>query len=405
MTSQTNLYVNCPWLLLLLGAWACGESDQADPNPKADDKRAEDTTWVTEGIVSGQPISHIEWGDAERVSHDVYSADYPRMLRLGGDTLFLAYHGGPQYNEWDNIYLRKSFDLGRTWQDAEVLMVDDDPQYYGFANPEFLKLRSGKILMAFTGRGNPDDNQHNNIQVMYSNDRGFTWSNPNIVAFGRSWEPAMVQHPSGEVLMFYSSEARWWQVSDEIEQEILLVKSENDGLSWSSPKSVAYTSGNRDGMPVPLLLRESKGVIFVIESVGNRDSPWILHTDLQNAFNDPNEVSRYLAAPKSQVNFGGGPYIIQLPTGETILSCHDTGGRSIGTDWKKNTMYVLIGDSDARNFSNVSFPFPDLPPNEGAFFNSIHALDENTLVALGSRHFPDGHAEIHRVIGTIVREE
>ena len=392
-------------MLLLMGIWACNSEDDTDtPGPNEEPK--EDTTqWVIEKIIPGKPISHIEWGQSQKVSHEVYSADYPRMLTLGRDTLLLAYHGGPLNNEWDNLYLRKSFDKGMTWTDTEVLMADEDPGYFGFANPEFLALRNGRILLAFTGRGNPDDNQHNNIQVMHSDDRGETWSTSRVVAYGRSWEPAMIEHPGEDILMFYSSEARWWQVANQIEQEILLVQSENGGMSWSVPRSVAYTSGKRDGMAVPLVLREGKGIVFAIESVGNRDSPWILHSGLKNRFEKPSEVTRYLAASKSLVNFGGGPYIIQLPTGETILSCHDTGGRSIESDWKKNTMYVLIGDSDARNFSNVSYPFPGLPPDEGAFFNSVHALDANTLVALGSRHFADGHAEVHWVTGTIVRKE
>ncbi len=392
-------------VVLSVGIWTCSSEDEAvapGPNEEPD----EDTTqWVIEKITPGKPIHHIEWGTPRKVSHDVYSADYPRMLGLGGDTLFLAYHGGPRDNEWDNLYLRKSFDNGQTWSETQVLMADVDPNYFGFANPEFLELRNGRILLAFTGRGNPDDNQHNNIQVMHSDDRGETWSAPRVVAYGRSWEPAMIEHPGGDILVFYSSEARWWQVADQVEQEILMVRSENAGLSWSIPRSVAYTTGKRDGMAVPLVLREGKGIVFAIESVGNRDSPWVLHSNLKDRFENPTGVSRYLAAPKSLVNFGGGPYLIQLPTGETILSCHDTGGRTIGSDWKKNTMYVLVGDSDARNFSNVSYPFPGLPPEEGAFFNSIHARDANTVIALGSRHFADGHAEVHWVTGTIVREE
>ena len=392
-------------LLFWAGVCACSSEEEAVP-PGPNEGPGEDTTqWVIEKITPGKPIRHIEWGTPRKVSHDVYSADYPRMLGLEGDTLFLAYHGGPRDNEWDNLYLRKSFDNGQTWSEAQVLMADVDPNYFGFANPGFLALRNGRILLAFVGRGNPDDNQHNNIQVMHSDDRGETWSEPRVVAYGRSWEPAMVEHPGGDILMFYSSEARWWQVAEQLEQEILMVQSKNAGISWSVPRSVAYTAGKRDGMAVPLVLREGKGIVFTIESVSSPDSPWVLWSSLKKRFEKPSEISRYLAAPKSLVNFGGGPYLIQLPTGETILSCHDTGGRHIGSDWKKNTMYVLIGDSDARNFSNPSYPFPGLPPNEGAFFNSVHALDANTVIALGSRHFADGHAEVHWVTGAIVREE
>jgi hypothetical protein len=398
-----NLFKIIPFFGLIIGFLACESEDS--PAPKKQEEEEEDTTeWVIQTSIPGDPIRHIEWVTPVKVSHDVYSAEYPRMLRLGGDTLFLAYHGGSVGNEWDNIYLRKSFDLGATWSDPITMMTDNDPNYWGFSNPEFLELRSGRIMMAFTGRGRPDDNFHGNIQLMLSEDRGETWSSPRIVSMGRAWEPAMIQHPNGDVQLFYSSEARWWQVADFIEQEILMVKSTNGGLSWNQPKTVAYTNGVRDGMPVPLVLNDKKGMVFAIESVGNSNGPWILEADLESRFEVSAAISRRLAVPKSLVNFGGGTYIIQLPTGETILSCHDTGGREIGLDWKKNTMYVLVGDNEAKNFSKVSYPFPDLPADEGAFFNSVHALDENTVIALGSRHFSDNHAEVHWVTGSIIRE-
>lgn len=390
--------------LVLGGLSSCNKEDNPNPDPTPVSETEDTTKWVIQSSISGNPISHIEWGTARQVSHQVFSAEYPRMMRLGGDTLFLAYHGGDENNSWDNIYLRRSYDLGATWTEAEVLMADNNPDYWGFANPEFLQLRSGRILMAFTGRGRPDDNMHDNIQVMHSDDRGITWSNPRIVAYGRSWEPAMIQHPNGDVQLFYSSEARWWGVSSNVEQEILMVKSKNEGLSWNIPKSVAYTSGKRDGMPVPLVLHDKKGIAFSIESVNNVDGPFILQSSLADRFEVKSGIARRLAAPKTLVGFGGGPYMQQLPTGETILSCHDTGGRAIGGDWKKNTMYVLIGDNSAKNFQKVSYPFPDLPVNEGAFFNSIHALDENTVIALGSRNFGDGHSEVHWVTGTIIRQ-
>lgn len=399
------------YLILFLGLLiSCSEEENAPKKADDDDDTetpVDSSDWVIETITEENPITGIEWGEPRKISHDIYNAAYPRMIRLGGDTLLLAYHGGPLNNTWDNIYYRKSYDLGETWSEVETLMADNDENYWGFANPEFLELRSGRILMAFTGRGKPDDNEHDNIQLMYSDDRGVTWSDPSIVSYGRAWEPAMIQHPDGEILMFFSSEAQWWGVvdDDEVPQEILMMISDDEGLSWTNKQSVAYTSGKRDGMPVPVVLREGKGLAFAIESVESSHAPYILKSSLSNKFEDDTQVSRYLAASVNLVDFGGAPYLIQLSSGETILSCHDTGGRTIGSDWMKNTMYVLIGDEEAENFENVSYPFPDLPANEGAYFNSICALDSHTIIALASRNFSDDHSEVYWVTGTVVREE
>jgi hypothetical protein len=384
----------------------CGPEEIIEPEVLVIEEPEDTSSWVIEEIESGKPISSIEWELPEKISHEVFSASYPRICQVDDNTLFLVYHGGDPNNSWDTIYLRKSFDRGSTWSEVTILMQDNNSNYWGFSNPELLKLRNGRILLAFTGRGKPDDNQHGNIQVMHSDDNGENWTSPRIVAYGRSWEPAMIQHPGGDIMLFYSSEAQWWgQVPfDETQQEILMVSSNNDGNSWSLPKTVAYTNGKRDGMPVPLVLKGQSGILFAIESVGNMDSPWLLHSTLENRFKEKASITRWLAAPKALVEFGGGPYIAQLPTGETILSLHDTGGREIGSDWRKNTMYVLIGDSSGRNFSKLSFPFPNLPVDEGAFFNSIHVLDKNTVLALSSRIFSDLHSEVHCVKGKIIRE-
>jgi hypothetical protein len=110
---------------------------------------------------------------------------------------------------------------------------------------------------------------------------------------------------------------------------------------------------------------------------------------------------RWLAT--SENIWGGAPFLIQLPSGETVLSCQDNGGRSISSDWKKNTMLVLVGNSIGRNFTNISYPWPDLPSNEGAYYSSLFLKDNTTLVLVTTRNFSDGHSEIYWKEGQLVR--
>lgn len=347
------------------------------------------------------PSLTITWDNAsKKMSHDVYYAEYGRVERVKGDTLLLTYHFGPQGNEWDNIAIRRSIDGGNTWSEAETLMADDNPNYWGFSNPGLITLQNGDVILAYTGRGKPDDNQHDNIQIRVSKDRGWTFGPPKIVVTGRSWEPAMIQLPDGEIELFYSSEARWWSGpgSTASQQEILMVKSDDDGLVWKGPEQVAYTAGMRDGMPVPLVLQGGKGIVFPIESVNNIKSPWIVWSSLEARWNYANVATlangrRWLAT--SENIWGGAPYIVQLPTGETILSCQDNGGRAVGSDWKKNTMLVLVGNSVAKNFTNISYPWPNLPASEGAYYSSLFLKDASTLVLVTTRNFGDGHSEIY----------
>lgn len=343
---------------------------------------------------------HTIWSrNARKISHDIYYAEYGRVEQLGGDTLLLTYHCGTWGNEWDNIALRRSYDGGQSWSEAEIIMADDNPKYYGFANPDVHVLQNGWVMLSFAGRGNPDVNEASNIQIRISKDRGFTWAPSKIIATGRSWEPSIIQLPDGEIEIFYSSEARWWFGigSANVQQEILMTRSKDNGATWSSPRQVAYTNGMRDGMAAPLLLKDSKGIVFPIESVNNSKSPWVLWSSLSAKWNYKGsgtvENNRRWLATQENI-WGGAPCLIQLPGGETILSVQDAGGRSIGSDWKKNTMLVLVGNSIAKNFTNIAYPWPDLPLNEGAYYSSLYQKDANTLVMITTRNFADGHSEI-----------
>lgn len=396
-------------LLLLALCWttAC-KSGSEDPAPTpgpgtsvhADDYPPNDNSI---------PSLSITWnGTATKLSHEVYSAEYGRIHRVKGDTLLLTYHFGPQGEEWDNIAIKRSIDGGQTWSSAETLMADNNPAYYGFSNPELLVMQNGEVLLAYTGRGNPDDNAHANIQIRKSTDRGWTFGAPKIIATGRSWEPAMVQLPDGEIEVFYSSEAKWWSGpgATAAQQEILMVRSRDNGLSWTGPKQVAYTSGMRDGMPVPVVLKDNKGIVFPIESVNNSKSPWMVWSSLSARWNygsvaAPSNGRRWLGTAENI--WGGAPYLIQLPTGETLLSCQDRGGRSIGSDWKKNTMLVLVGNSVAKQFTNVSYPWPNLPLNEGAYYSSLFLKNAGTVWLVTTRNFSDGHSEVFLKEGTIRR--
>ncbi|MGA0557918.1 sialidase family protein [Larkinella sp. VNQ87] len=388
--------------LIVLFGWVFLVQCKTDPGGSPTPEPPTDSSAVAPDdqppVDNTNPSLSITWDKtARKLSHEVYFAEYGRIHRIMGDTLLLTYHCGDVENYWDNIAIRRSTDGGTTWSPAEILVPDNDPNYYGFANPELLVLQNGTVMLAYTGRGKPDDNTHGNIQIRISQDRGWTFGAPRIVASGRSWEPAMIQLPDGEIELFYSSEAVWWP-SNNPQQEILLARSTDSGQSWTTPEHVAYTNGMRDGMPSPLLLHDNKGLVFAIESVNNTQSPWVLWSSVSARWRyaglgTPANNRRWLAT--TQRIWGGAPDLIQLPTGQTLLSTQDAGGRSISSDWRKNTMLVLVGNSVAKNFGSISYPWPDLPVTEGAYYSSLFLKNPTTLVLITTRNFADGHSEIY----------
>jgi hypothetical protein len=352
-------------------------------------------------VDNSTPRLNIVWDKTgKKISHEVYFAEYGRIRRLHGDTLLLIYHCGSPGNEWDNIVLRKSYDNGGSWQAPLLVAKDDDPRYYGFSTPDLLVLKNGWLLMAYTGRGKPDDSTHNNIQLCISKDKGQSWSKPAIVSVGRSWEPGMVQLPGNEIELFFSTELSGSRRSQgRPEQRVTLMTSSNNGQSWSKGKEIAFMKGGRDGMPIPLVLKDNKGIVVAIESVHSKKSPYMLWSSMKKKWDyktlpfEANGRRWFGAAGKL---WAGAPYIIQLLSGETVVSVQDTGGRKINryTDWKKNTMLVMIGNSIAKNFTNVTYPWPNLPVTEGAYFNSLFVKNDSTIVAVSTRNFADKHSEV-----------
>jgi len=142
----------------------------------------------------------------------------------------------------------------------------------GTKNPEMVKLQNGWIVMSVTANGNPETNDNCHVMVVISKDGGETWGDPIIVGRGRTWEPMVIQLPNGELELFVSSEAQWWGTGTTIPQEILFARSTDNGETWTAFKRAAYSPDRRDGMPVAMVLKGNKGVLFAIEMVN--DNGW-----------------------------------------------------------------------------------------------------------------------------------
>ncbi len=353
------------------------------------------------------PVAHkIVWNHpstAKKISQEGYFGDYGRIKRVGNtDTLILVYQGGPNNGDWINVCLRMSYDNGNNWNPQKILMniQDYNAEYWRFCTPEILVMQNGWVMIAFEANAKPDENK-SSIQILISKDTCKSFDGPIIYPTGRTWEPALVQLSEGEIEMFYSSEEKWWP-GDPIYQEIHQTVSTDNGYSWSEPRTVAYYPQKRDGMPVPLLLQGNKGVAFAIESVNSALSPYIIKRDLSGPWNLT--TSNFNTSPYRWVvsNFsghGGAPYLLQLPTGEVLLSAHIYRGG----DWHQNNyMQVMVGDNNAKNFGNLSTPWGILPQNESAVNNSLFLKDNETVVAVSCRMFTDGSGGLYWLEGKIV---
>lgn len=332
---------------------------------------------------------------------------YPRMIQLHDGSLFCVYEQGGE------IASVRSKDKGESWSERQVL-VAKAPKV-NMAVPDLIQLKNNTIVVFYNPRpqtrGAQSEDLKYAISSIQSTDGGKSWSDNKTIYEADSkfengcWEPSALQLPNGEIQLFFANESDYRNSN---EQNISMLRSRDNGKSWTTkPEIVSFRKGSRDGMPVPLLLN-NKEIVFAIEDNGFKNfKPYIIrNTIAENWKNtvDAGSASRsYALAEKiGDTVYAGAPYLRQLKSGETILSYQGTEGRI--NRMKYADMKVVIGDSEARNFTGKSTPFI-IPAGKSCLWNSLTVLDDNTIIALTSTNAFGDRNEIWMVKGYLTDEE
>jgi len=296
---------------------------------------------------------------------------YGRMARLANREILAAF-------EWKGgVYVRWSADEGHTWSEP----VQAASYAFGnAANPELLLLQNGSVMLSYNER--PNDGVHAyTIRVALSGDHGRTWhANSLIYQAGTTaatgcWEPAQVQLPSGEIQLYFSNQKPYPATG---EQDITLVRSLDNGATWTAPARASFRPGHRDGMPVPLLPNGGTNAVLSIEDNG-------LAGTFKPAIVTPATAVRWAALQPDLPApvYAGAPYVRQFPSGETVLSMQSAEGRNTPGVMDFSRMMVYVGDANASNFANGSEPFP-VPANANGLWNSLFVKNAVTVTAIST---------------------
>jgi hypothetical protein len=378
-------------------------------------------SFLTSGV-SGQPALREAPVDGIRIAWDRTTlrqlspaapryAGYARMIVLHDGSLFCVYECQGA------THAICSVDQGNTWTPPSIVAAPEN----GIARvvPEVLQLQDHSLLVSYNLRppgNNTDSTKRFAVEVKRSTD-GRQWSAPVRVytaghEFGNGcWEPAQLQLPSGEVQLFIANEGPYTQSN---EQEITLFRSHDNGAHWTAGERVSFRSKHRDGMPVPLLLKNGQELVYAIEDNGvpGQQSfvPVIVRTPASGAWAnapalaDSKDRTQALEARHRvpATAYAGAPYIRQLPTGETLLSYQSTEWRHNGP-WDRSDMVVAIGDDEARNFTRKSRPFYFADSTKTCLWNSLAVLNDTTVVALGSTNGLGANTAVWMIKGYVVR--
>jgi hypothetical protein len=352
------------------------------------------------------PVKTIVWDSSTltRVSAPMAGyCGYARMIQLHDRSLLTVYEAS------GNIVCVHSKDLGRTWSNPVTIATKEDG--INMAVPDIIRLRDNSLIACYNPRPfKIDTMRHFEIRIKRSTDGGYTWEGEQTIyraghEFANGcWEHSAMQLPSGEIQLFFANEGPYTHSN---EQEISLLRSGDNGISWSHlPETVSFRSGKRDGMPVPVLLRNKQEMAVAIEDNADGNfKPYIITNTLAQNWRQvvKGDGSSRCYALREKIPseiYAGAPFLRQLKSGETILSYQGTEGRLNKMDFAE--MKVVVGDDRATGFSGKSVPFR-LPADKCGLWNSICVLDDDAIVALTSTNAFGRNMEVWMIRGRLVK--
>jgi hypothetical protein len=319
---------------------------------------------------------------------------YPRMIRLADGATLLS------CEDAERAVVRRSEDGGKTWSEPVEAARGE---HGAAANPQPLALKSGATLLFYNDRPKNLQGAYS-ISFATSHDGGKSWSrrpepiyNADFRWDNGCWEPAAVQQSSGEILLFFANESPY-RNSDE--QEISITCSQDNGATWSNVKAFSFRKGGRDGMPVPLILQNGD-LVVAIEDTGGRTTFELQPSIIRANAHDSSVVGgtdprRYAAVEGlNEKRYAGAPYIVQLTSGDTVLSCQT--GKLLDGPAPRPTFFV--GDSTASHFGEETLPFED---NRGEW-SSMYVREDGTIVALTGARM-NGKAGVWAIDGKLIHQ-
>lgn len=306
---------------------------------------------------------------------------YARIRKMSDGTYILMWQTPDSKdlstNNGKDIFYSLSADL-KNWSAPAKLFASrtvnttngSDTRHY--SNGNGIVLSNGDFLAVAAFRAPKTYNYINSkadqgLVIRRSKDCGKTWTNEQTIYNGPCWEAHLMEPVKDEIHCYFAESRPWISGSH---SGTSLVVSQDGGSSWSPAvgnepyrvmrKQWYSEKDNRyfytDQMPVGVLLNGTSQMAFAMECVASRDLSNKQTYFISIVYSPEDGQWKHLTGENMADcarldNFveGGGPYLVQFPSGETVVAYSNT---------KDNKMHYMMGDAKAANFAGDYISLP-----------------------------------------------
>ena len=391
------------------------DTEQQVPQQPAEDEEGKDDEEEVkpeEPVVSITPIAQLNQGESVLNSHAALTArssvkmnyrtytevnktalvepnqQYPRIKKMANGNYIMFYQKGSSKSSGigQRCHWALSTDLAHWTHQGDVFTsrtVTDSQgkqvkRYY--ANCDGVVLKNGDILAVASFRGDnyKVNQQYDGVELRRSTDNGRTWGEYQVIYQGGiTWEPYIIELPSGEIHCYFTDSSRTGLEGHGQDTGTAMVVSHDGGQTWEpTPSDTPYNpyyvlrmkweangiTGFNHQMPCVICLNETNELAAAMEShPQGKDYHISLAYSGEDGQWDYLEADQEGPADSENMQFlGSAPYLIQFPSGETLLS-YNRGG-----------YHLKMGDARARNFEEESYD-----PFQGSFWGSLCLIDNH----------------------------
>ena len=324
--------------------------------------------------------SYIELG---KNSIGVDNPRYPRIKKLANGNYIMFYHNS-QETIGASCYYATSQNLkswsakGQIFANYKITDSKGKDNERRFANCDALVLSNGDILAVASYRADQGYKElplDAGIVIKRSTDNGSKWGNAIEIYQGINWEPYLLELPSGEIHCYFTDSNRTGVEGNDTGTAMIVSK--DNGKTWTPSFSyipyyvmrTKHQKGFTNQMPVVIKLNGRNELAAALEAKKGSDNyNYYISFAYSGKDGEWEHLSVNEEGPTDRNDFafrGSAPYLIQFPSGETVLSYNQS-----------STYYMKMGDATARNFSNI----PYTPFSGKGYWGTLERIDSHQLI-------------------------